>query len=151
MPKGPLVLHLKLEPKLWTRAQAYTVYESEFMRGKLVSPILACNPGNDFVAALIARLNEVPVSQLDKPWITTGNYFVAQMIEELKPDITVFPSHYFIPKHYTGHTYTGDGPVYCQQLFGETTKAYAKMSFWGKIKKIRGKLRSKKMRKGKRS
>ena len=35
--------------ELWTEKCAYTVYENEFVRGQLISPILACNPGNMFV------------------------------------------------------------------------------------------------------
>lgn len=133
---------------LWTKPQAYTVYENEFVRGKMVSPVLACEPGNPFVATLIDRLHLLRPEQLNKAWRTTGNYFVACMIAETTPDITVFPSHYFIPEHFTGHAYTGDGPVYCKQLFGETTGGYAKPGLKGKWQKIIGRIRSSRMRKG---
>lgn len=132
--------------ELWTTPNAYTVYENEFVRGKLVSPILACTKGNPFVAALIDRLHLLTPDHLDKPWRTTGNYFVACMIEELEPDVTIFPSHFLIPQHFTGHRYTGDGPVYCNQLFGETTGGYAPFSARGKLQKLMGRLRSSKMR-----
>lgn len=132
--------------QLWVAPKAYTVFENEFVRGKMVSPILACDPGNSFVDALVERLHQLKPEHLNKAWRTTGNYFVACMIEELSPDITVFPSHYFIPEHFTGHRYTGDGPVFCNQLFGETTGGYAKPGIAGKWQKIKGRIRSSRMR-----
>lgn len=137
---------LRNTDELWTEAQAYTVYENEFVRGQLVSPILACEPNNPFVDALINRLGQLKPEQLNKAWLTTGNYFVATMIKELSPKVHIFPSHYFIPNHYTGHGYDGDGPIYCDQLFGETTNGYAKPNFAGKMQKIAGRLRSSRMR-----
>lgn len=110
--------------ELFTESCAYTVYENEFIRGKLVSPILACEPNNPFVKKIIDKLSELKTEQLDDPWRTTGNLFVAQMIEQEKPNIIVFPSHYFIPVHYTGVVYKGDDKVYCKQLFGSTRNIY---------------------------
>lgn len=132
--------------ELWTKNHAYTVYENEFMRGKLVSPILACNKENEFVKLLIDRLHKKTIYQLDQPWKTTGNYFVAKMIEEVAPDITIFPSHYFIPLHFTGHQYSGDDTVYCDQIFGETTSGYGKLGLKGRLQKIMGRRRARKMR-----
>lgn len=111
---------------LFPEPRAYTVYENELVRGKLVSPIMACEPRNNFVRALIDELRTVSPSQLDEPWISTGNLFVAKMIERLNPDITIFPSHYFIPIHYTGIIYNGCGEVYAKQMFGTTRNAYSK-------------------------
>lgn len=135
-------LCLRPTDELWTKSTAYTVYENEFMRGQLVAPIMACNPENEFVKALIDRLSEKEPHQLDKAWRTTGNYFVTCMIEELEPEITIFPSHYFIPEHFTGRRYVGDGPIYARQLFGETVGGYQKPSFSGRLKMLRGRIRS---------
>lgn len=115
---------LRSVDELFGRPCAYTVYENEFVRGKLVSPILACQPGNSFVGALIERLERLDPSQLEKPWKSTGNLFVAKMIQELNPDIIIFPSHYFIPVHFTGVKYEGGGPVYAKEMFGTTREAY---------------------------
>jgi len=131
---------------LWTAAKAYTVYENEFVRGQLVSPILACDQGNDFVDALITRLTPLDPTEIGKAWKTTGNYFVAKMIAELAPDITIFPSHYFIPDHFTGESYDGDGPIYAKQLFGATTGGYGKPSLRGQWQKLKGRVRSSRMR-----
>jgi mannosyltransferase OCH1-like enzyme len=102
----------------------FTVYENEFVRGKLVSPILAAAPGHPFLKQLIDRLHEISPGELKAPWETTGNLFLARMIKEFRPDIVIFPSYYFIPEHFTGIVYDGDGPVYGRQLFGSTLSRY---------------------------
>ena len=102
----------------------YTVYENEFVRGQLVSPILAAEPGHPFLRGLIDELKRIPPEKLDIPWKQTGNLFVAQMIKEHQPHIRIWPSHYFIPEHYTGVKYQGMGTVYAEQRFGTTNKSY---------------------------
>ncbi|MFA7668472.1 MAG: glycosyltransferase [Burkholderiaceae bacterium] len=114
---------------LFSRAHAYTIYENEAVRGDLVSPIQACEPGNKFVKKLIDKLSETNISELDEPWISTGNLFTAQMIKSENPEITIFPSHYMIPIHYTGICYEGDGPIYAIQKFGSTPNEYQKEGY----------------------
>jgi hypothetical protein len=68
--------------------------------------------------------------------------FVAEMIGRLKPNIIIFPSHYFIPEHFTGQKYEGSGSVYADQRFGETTGGYASPPFQQRIKMRLGRYRS---------
>lgn len=112
--------------ELWSKSCPYTVYENEFVRGKLVSPILAAPPKNEFVKQLIDELCKLEPADLEDAWISTGNLFVAQMIEKYQPDIVIYPSHYFIPVHYTGIVYKGYDKVYAKQMFGSTRKIYKK-------------------------
>jgi hypothetical protein len=141
MPEADSVC-LRKTDELWRFETAYTVYESEEARPGLVSPILACEKGNDFVKKLIEELRKFKPSGLDKAWKTTGNLFVAKMLGNIQNSVIVFPSHYFIPRHFTGIEYKGNGPIYANQLFGETTNKYAKLSFMKRVKRIKGRLRS---------
>lgn len=120
---------------LFKKPCAYTVYENEFVRGKLVAPILACEPGNLFVKYLVEKLADIRPQDLDVPWKSTGNLFVARAIEEYNPDIIIFPSHYFIPEHFTGVRYDGDGSIYARQFFGATNKLYTtrSASIWSRL------------------
>lgn len=115
---------LKNMEDLFTQPHAYTIYENETVRGDLVSPIQACEPGNSFIQKLIEILAKTAPLDLEDPWISTGNLFVTQMIKSEDPEITIFPSHYMIPIHYTGICYSGDGPVYAVQKFGSTPIGY---------------------------
>lgn len=122
--------------ELFIKTCAYTVYENEFLRGKLVSPIYACEPQNKFVGSLIEELLKLSPDDLGPAWKTTGNLFVAKMIEKYQPDITIFPSYYFIPVHFEGMVYSGNGKVYAKQLFGSTRGAYPKKNSNWIVRKI---------------
>lgn len=102
----------------------YTVYENEFVRGDLVSPIMASAPGHPFLRLLIDTMKTVAPPHLDTPWKQTGNLFVAEMIRLHKPDIKIWPSHYLIPHHHTGVRYEGTDEIYAEQFFGTTNKIY---------------------------
>jgi len=43
---------------------------------------------------------------------------------KFEKDLTIFPSHYFIPEHYNGEKYQGDDKIYAHQLWGTTSKKY---------------------------
>jgi mannosyltransferase OCH1-like enzyme len=38
--------------------------------------------------------------------------------------LTILPSHFFIPEHFSGARYEGSGPVYAQQHWGSTRRSY---------------------------
>ena len=137
---------LRNTDELWTKKCAYCVYENEIARPGSVSPVMACDPENSFVGSIIDSLSKVPYYKLDKPWKTTGNRFMTRMISELNPDIVIFPSHYFIPRHFTGLQYTGSGKIYADQKFGETTGAYSSPNKFHSLKMTLGKVRSKMLR-----
>ena len=117
------VCYRPVDPLL-TEARAYTCYENEMLRGELVSPVLAAEPGNPFLEELVRRLADTDPEALAEPWTTTGNLFVTMAIRELRPEITIFPSYYFVPVHYLGPVYEGPGPVYAKQLFGSTRSSH---------------------------
>lgn len=130
--------------ELFTKSTAYTVYENEFLRGALVAPVLACEPQNPFVGQIIDRLAKLRPVTLLEPWKSTGNLLVAKLIHDLKPEIEIFPSHFFNPTHYEGWVYNGDGPVYAKQMFGSTTGAYKKPS--GPVSKFLYRRKKKRLR-----
>lgn len=115
--------------ELWVspRGTCYTVYENETIRPGYVSPIYACNPGNQFVRLIVETLHQLEPSSLsDRVWESTGNLFLANMIAQHSPEIRIFPSHYFIPKHFKAKTprYSGPDKVYADQMWGTTRKQY---------------------------
>ncbi|MCU0905723.1 MAG: hypothetical protein MUE83_17925, partial [Tabrizicola sp.] len=100
---------------LLTEARACTVYE--FAEGKtgMMSPFLASEPGNPVIGRVIDRLSGLDPEAMGSPWTTTGNGFLRRFFlanKALKSQVTIFPSHYFIPEHYKGETYTGPDRIY---------------------------------------
>lgn len=101
----------------------YSMYENEEFRPGYVSPIHAANPGNAFLQIIVDELESLKPSDLSRyPWESTGNAFLERMIAKHKPDIKIWPSHYFIPKHYDRwHArYNGPDKIYAEQLWGST-------------------------------
>jgi mannosyltransferase OCH1-like enzyme len=102
----------------------YTCYENEKIRPGFVQPIFAANPQHNFLRDLIQEINSIsPVDLSDKPWKSTGNEWLSHMIPTYHPDITIFPSHYFIPEHYSikSTKYSGSDKIYAKHVWGSTS------------------------------
>lgn len=101
---------------------AYTCYENEIRRPNFVQPIMACNPGNQFVSMIIDILHQLRPEDLQEPWKTTGNGFLSKHVPHHKDKLTIWPSHYFIPQFYTrdAKRYNGPDKVYADHYWGST-------------------------------
>lgn len=110
---------------------SFSCYENEFLRGQLVAAgYLACTKENSLMSILVNRLHTLKIedkSLWEGPltaWKTVGPVFLTKAIHENRYNkITVYPSHYFIPKHYTGFGYSGPFRSYCTQLWGSTPQS----------------------------
>ena len=107
---------------------AYTVYENEKARPGYCSPILAANPDNEVVGAIVDELHKLKPHLLSNhPYISTGNKFLSTfLLPYIGTSVTIWPSHTLIPQWY-GHKkrYDGPGKVYAEQYFGSTGPALA--------------------------
>lgn len=117
---------LKSMEHLFEKKCAYAIYENEIIRGKLVSPIQAAEPGNSFIGKLIDVLSNTAPENLEEPWISTGNFFMTTMIDKFSPEIEIFPSRFMIPIHYTGICCEGSEPIYAIQKFGSTPGGHSR-------------------------
>ena len=121
---------LRATDELWDKPDAaYTVHESEVFKPGLVSPFLASAPNHPIFPYLRVRAKRRNDPASLKPaWRSVGNRFLKFAIEEASQDIksklVIFPSHYFIPEHKDTGMYQGEGPVYCNQLWGTTFNRY---------------------------
>ena len=113
--------------ELLTDDTTYTVYELPEGRTGMMSPFLASVPCRPVLKAVIDRLVDARPAELNDPWHSTGTGFLRRFFAEnpiLKRDLHVFPSHYFIPRHYKGDVYQGTDRIYAEQMWGTTTKSY---------------------------
>jgi mannosyltransferase OCH1-like enzyme len=120
---------------------SFSCYENEFERGNLVAcGYLASTQNNDLMKLLIEGISRLNVKQiLDVPnrspwdsahraWQLTGSGFLTTTILKNKyTPISIYPSYYFIPEHYSGLRYKGLGKSYGSQLWGSTVGS----SFYG--------------------
>lgn len=112
---------------LLTEARAYSVYEFPGGRTGMMSPFLAAEPGNRVIGRVIEELSRLKPEEMNNPWTTTGNGFLRRFFHanrDLRAEVTVFPSHYFIPEHYKGERYDGPDRIYARQLWGSTLRSY---------------------------
>ena len=98
--------------------------ENEIVRpGLIANGYLASEPDSVLMAELIMGLNNKKTVTDNLPWITTGPMFLTEKVRELEySNITYWPSHYFIPEHFTGQCYLGKGHVFANQVWGSTKK-----------------------------
>lgn len=118
----------------------FAVWENEWVRpGLVANGYVGATPDHDAIRSVIDRLNKVDnVSRKfvwrklkfknRKVWQTTGPIPFTKAILELKnSNVTILPSHFFLPIHHSGELYTGHGPVYACELFAGTNAAYESM------------------------
>lgn len=103
-------------------SQVCAGWENEVARpGLVANGYLAAEPKSALMAELMMKLAETPTVLNDLPWKVTGPLFFTNTIRELGyANITYWPSHYFIPEHYSGEKYLGHGHRFAYQLWGTT-------------------------------
>jgi mannosyltransferase OCH1-like enzyme len=106
--------------------EAFACWESEIARpGLIAAGYFGCEAGNPFVGKIIEDIAASPSVVEDMAWRTVGPLRLTECYRKFQyTPLRIYPSHYFIPRHFTGLTYEGGGPVYAHQLWGSTLKAY---------------------------
>lgn len=102
----------------------FAVFENEQVRqGLVANGYIGASRGCRLMSALVDGISRKPVSQAETgqlAWQTVGPLFFTETIMRERYPIDVFPSWMFIPEHYSGVTYKGDGKPYCRQYWGST-------------------------------
>lgn len=106
--------------------EAFACYENELVRSSLIAVgYLASVKENPFIGQIILDIKAEPSVVHDMAWKTVGPIRLTTTYLNLKyANLTVFPSHFFIPKHFSGAEYTGSGPIFAKQLWGSTVGSY---------------------------
>ncbi len=98
----------------------FCCYESEQVRPNLLSPHIGTYPNNKFIESLVLHIALTENILTDDAWIITGNKMLTEAVRIIKPDIKILPSYIFIPDHYKGVVYQGNGKVYARHFWGTT-------------------------------
>jgi mannosyltransferase OCH1-like enzyme len=104
--------------------EAFCCWENEFLRPGLMSNgYLASVPKNQFLLGMLNRIGQRPDMNYHplETWRITGPMLLTETVCAMRYNsLTIYPSHYFIPKHYNGLEYKGNGKVYACQYWGTT-------------------------------
>ena len=115
---------------------SFSCYENEYLRGQLIAAgYLGCVKQCQLMWHLINKIHNMERQQLHPEagvqpgthkqliaWQSVGPVLLSQTVHELKyRNLAVYPSFYFIPKHYTKqHNYEGPFKPYADQFWGST-------------------------------
>lgn len=112
---------------------AFAGYENEIVRKGLIATGTMGFPKNhplcrDAIDWILN--NEVSVEKTGmRAWQTVGPGMITRLMSSGKyNDVTIFPSYYFLPMHFTGMNYNGHGKVYTNQEWGSTRQHYEIMN-----------------------
>jgi hypothetical protein len=113
---SPLDEHLLSVP-------AFAAYENEITRPGLIATVAMGFPKNHPLC--LAAINWILKNNVTKQpaWISVGPGLITKLYKSY-PDVIMFPSHYFLPIHFSKNIYMGHGKVYAHQEWGSTRQKY---------------------------
>jgi len=106
--------------------EAFACWENEIARpGLIAAGYFGTVPRNPFLAKLIEDIRQKPTVVDRMAWETVGPQHLTDTWRASGyANLTILPSHFFIPRHFTGVQYTGTGPVFASQEWGSTLGTY---------------------------
>lgn len=106
----------------------FACWESEHARpGLIAAGYLGSVPKSPFFGQIIHDIFHEKTVVDKMAWETVGPLRVTNTFNTHKYPLTVYPSHYFIPEHFSGVKYTGKGQVFANQLWGSTKRSYGNL------------------------
>lgn len=113
---------------------AFAGYENENVRQGLVATgTMGFPPEYPLCREAIEwiKRNEVSFETTgQRAWYNVGPGLLTRLLATNKyPDFKIFPSHYFLPIHYTGDRYGGHEKIYAYQEWGSTKQNYEVMNY----------------------
>ena len=120
--------------------KAFAGYENELLRQGLVATGTMGFPPEHIIpqkAVEWIKDNDVMLRDMNIPgvdkktaWFSVGPGLLTRIIQDndLQKEIHIFPSHFFLPEHYTGRVYEGHEKIYAYQKWGSTKNSYEEMN-----------------------
>ena len=119
-----------LDPHIFLTKTGFAAFENEIERGNLIATVgmgfIPQHPLCGDIIKWIQSSSEATSFITDfKAWYSVGPALITRFLETGKyPDFTIFPSHFFLPHHFTGASYDGHKRVYAYQEWGTTKNNY---------------------------
>ena len=112
----------------------FATYENENVRAGLVATgTMGFIPGHPLCRDILDWIETDAEAQTliraTRAWYSVGPGLLTKMLDTGRyPDIAIYPSHCFLPIHFTGPEYTGHKKVYGYQEWGTAKQSYDTMS-----------------------
>jgi mannosyltransferase OCH1-like enzyme len=107
-------------------AAAVACWENEIARpGLIAAGYVAAHAGNPFIGQIVLDIQSEPTVTDRLAWETVGPLRLTRSHAKYRyTGLTVWPSHFFMPQHFTGIRYEGGGTVYAHQEWASTRRSY---------------------------
>jgi mannosyltransferase OCH1-like enzyme len=108
-----------LEPDL------FACWESEISRpGLIANGVVGSVPDHPLIGQIIQDMLDQDPGNLP-PWQYSGPVRLTQTVHNHQfRDITIYPSHYFLPQHFAGEMYKGNGQIFATQGWNSTKRVW---------------------------
>lgn len=108
----------------------FVCWENEHARpGLLACGAMGSVAGSNFFKNCVLEIKSMKSVVEDCAWKTVGPNLITSLWSRSKHPLTVYPSHYFYPKHHTGLEYNGSGKVFARQEWASTKNLYGFNSY----------------------
>jgi GT2 family glycosyltransferase len=117
----------------FNKKTGFATYENEIIRSDLIATgTMGFVPGHRLCKDIIDWINTPEYDEMNKVVRAWGSVGPGLLTKFLKTgnykDFAVYPSHCFLPIHFTGLSYKGHKKVYAYQAWGTANKNYDKMN-----------------------
>jgi mannosyltransferase OCH1-like enzyme len=119
-----------LDEELFLTKTGFASFENETERGNLIATgSMGFVPNHPLCGDIIEWVRTDPSAEdmirNYKAWYSVGPALLTRFLETGKySDFTIFPSHFFLPHHFTGNKYDGHQKVYAYQEWANTKQSY---------------------------
>lgn len=106
--------------------EAMACWENELVRpGLIAAGYVASVKENPFFGQMILDLENAPCVDDRMAWQSVGPLFLTECHRlHQYAGLTIWPSHLFIPQHFSGAEYSGGTAPFASQAWGSTLKCY---------------------------
>lgn len=103
------------------KPDSFSHWEQELLRPGLIGcGAMGAVKNSVFFGECIKQLSAKKTVTDELAWRTVGPLHITQVYIQSGLDFTVYPSHYFVPTHYAGKKYNGNGHIFADQFWGST-------------------------------
>ena len=112
------------------KPKAFAHWEQEHRRTGLINvSVMGSEKNNEFYGQCIEDIKKKETVVDKRAWETTGPMHITEVYFRTEYPLTVYPSHYFTKKHFSGYEYLGEGHCFATQFWGSTT-GYERQEEW---------------------
>ena len=127
---------LKALPDWLLECDLFAAWENEYNRpGLVANGYVGCVPQHPVIQSIVQDLSALEYWprrfsfsrmgwRYSPAWKLTGpGVFTEALMSSTDKTATILPSHFFIPVHYSGLKYKGNGPVFACEFFSSTPQS----------------------------